>query len=89
MGQRRTGDESRSLAPDRLEAVLQASCETLIALQVIRAGAHGEVKTYAEQAIDSLRRAVVELRAASGEEPSALAHGFVTCLSPEGSSAPE
>lgn len=77
MGQTSDGGERRSLARDRLEAAVEASCEALIELQLIRAAGGEEVKVHANRAIDSLRRAIVELRAARGERPSVLAPGFV------------
>jgi hypothetical protein len=70
-------------ALDHFEAALEASCETLITLQLMRAlviepsenVAHLEAET--NRAITSLRRAIVELRLASGEEPGLLPVGFV------------
>lgn len=79
----------QSSAPDRLEAALQASCEALIALELIHALARDELETHAVRAIESLRRAIAELRAARGEEPSALVHGFVIGRTPEGSPQPD
>jgi hypothetical protein len=66
------------LAGDRLEAALEATCDALIELQLIRTVGGNEVNAHANLAIDSLRRAIVELRAGRGEQPSALAPGFVT-----------
>jgi hypothetical protein len=88
MGQRGNAGERHSLARDHLEAALEASCEALVGLQLTRQVGGEAVKAQADQAIDSLRRAIVELRAARGEDQSALAHGFVTGESTEGSSGP-
>ena len=77
MGQRGKGTEQHPLARDRLEAALEASCEALIELELIRALAGDDVNAHANLALDSLRRAIVELRAARGEQQSALAPGFV------------
>ena len=66
-------------APDHLEAALEATCDALSVLQVIDAQVvqHGWVKAQNGHAIESLRRAILELRAARGTEESALALGFV------------
>jgi hypothetical protein len=66
-------------ACEHLEAALEATCDALSVLQVIeaRADAHGWVKAQTGHAIESLRQAVVDLRAARGTEASALALGFV------------
>ena len=64
---------------DHLEAALEASCDTLIALQMIRALAHGQglLERHATQAIKSLQCAIAELRNVREAEASALAFGFV------------
>lgn len=66
--------------PDHLEAALEASFDTLVALALIQTwgadaiwGAEGQ----ATEAIKSLRRAIAELRSACAHRSSALAHGFV------------
>jgi hypothetical protein len=65
---------------DHLEAALEASCDTLVTLQLIRSrggddvgGAEGHVT----RAIRSLRRAIAELRLAGAQDANALALGFV------------
>jgi len=65
---------------DHLDAALEASCDTLVVLQSIRAlgaddvgGGEGQLT----RAIKSLRRAIAELRKARREQPAALALGFV------------
>ncbi len=80
--------EPRSAA-DHFEGALEASCDTLIALQLIRAlvagagGVEGEiarrvtVEGEIARAIGSLRLAIAELRLARREEQSALTVGFV------------
>jgi hypothetical protein len=73
------------VAGDRLEAALEAACEALIELQLIRTVGGNEVNAHANLAIESLRRAIVELRAGRGEQPSALAPGFVTGDAQDGS----
>ena len=66
-------------AREHLEAALEATCDALSVLQAIDAQVdeHGWVKAQTRQAIDSLRRAIADLRAARGTEASALALGFV------------
>jgi hypothetical protein len=66
--------------PDHVEAALEASCDTLVVLQLLRAlgaddisGAEGQ----ATQAIRSLRAAIAELRAAQELRGSGIAAGFV------------
>lgn len=85
MGQRGTGSGQHPLASDHLEAALQADCEALVALQVIRSLANDELEPHVIRAIDALRRAIVDLRAARGETRSPLAHGFVTDVPGDGS----
>lgn len=83
MGEPGNGGERYSLARDSLEAALQASCEALVRLELIREVGDAAVKAHADLAIDSLRRAIPDIRAARGEHQSALAHGFVTGERPE------
>ena len=68
-----------SLAPDCTEAALEASCATLVALQLLGASAdddpHGTRQLTGH--ITSVRRAIAELRAARGETSNPLAFGFV------------
>ena len=66
-------------APDHLEAAIEASCETLVALQVISEAAPDDdrLNRQARRAIRSLRRAIHELRTERSERASALAFGFV------------
>jgi hypothetical protein len=74
-----TDNQSRMPISDRLDAVLEASCEALVALEVISAsvGAHEPLKTQIGRAMVALRRAIVEVRVARSERPSVLASGFV------------
>jgi hypothetical protein len=71
--------DSRTSA-DHVEAALEASCDTLVALQVMSAfgadkipGAEGQTAL----AISSLRLAIAELRAAQQRRGSGIAAGFV------------
>jgi hypothetical protein len=66
-------------ARQHLEAAFEATCDALSVLQVIdaRADEQGSTKLQTKQAIESLRRAIADLRAARGTEPSALSFGFV------------
>jgi hypothetical protein len=71
------------ISPDpqahHIEAALEASCETLVALELMRAAARDgdPISNQARHAIKSLRRAITELRSSSEEPVSALAYGFV------------
>jgi hypothetical protein len=62
-----------------LEDAFEATCDALSVLQVIdaRADEQSSMKLQTTQAIESLRRAIADLRAARGTEQSALALGFV------------
>jgi len=64
---------------DHIEAALEASCDTLVALEVIVALASCDRrgKEQATRAIKSLQRAISELRLAYDEHVSPLARGFV------------
>jgi hypothetical protein len=66
-------------ASDRFEAALQASCDALIELQLIRAQLAGgtDVEAHATRAISALQRAIAEFRSAYRLEPGALDVGFV------------
>jgi hypothetical protein len=72
-------DSQISPRPDHLKAALEASCETLVALQVIEAAPVDDdgLKRHTARAIRSLRRAIEELRTERAERASALAFGFV------------
>lgn len=74
-----TDNPSPILTADHLDAVLEASCEALVALEVISAssGSDEPLKTQIGRAKGSLRRAIAELRAARSERASVLASGFV------------
>ena len=66
--------------PDHLDAALEASCDTLVALQSIRALGADEIKGaegQATRAIKSLRRAIAELRKLRRQHADALSLGFV------------
>jgi hypothetical protein len=64
-------------------AALEASCDTLITLQVIRAASvelgavGGDVESLIKRAIRSQRRAITELRLARSESEEMLILGFV------------
>lgn len=66
-------------SPDHLEAAIEASCETLVALQLIGETAADQegVGAQTRRAIRSLRRAIDELRTERAERASAVAFGFV------------
>jgi hypothetical protein len=81
--------QRRDIQPalDHLEAALEASCATLMALEATRlvtqdGGVHGEIR----QAIASVRRAIAEMRALHDVETSVLAFGFVLEAEPGDSS---
>jgi hypothetical protein len=65
------------------EAALEASCDTLMTLQLIRASAAsssariGEVEDQITRAINSVQRAITELRLAHTERRSPFLIGFV------------
>jgi hypothetical protein len=69
--------------PDHLQVALEASNGALIGLEWIFAQLADEtadpatVRGHAKQAIDSLRRAIAELRLARGDAAGPLALGFV------------
>jgi hypothetical protein len=77
-----------------VEAALEASCESLITLQLMRAlvieppEEIGRLEAQTNRAIKSLRRAMAELRLACGEQPNMLPVGFVLGRDPaEGTAA--
>lgn len=70
-----------------LEAALESSCATLIALEVTRAQdregrAAGPIQGQISDAIESLRAAIAELRALHDSETNMLAFGFVIGADP-------
>ena len=71
-----------------LEAALESSCATLIALELTRAqnreGGHaaGPIHGQISDAIESLRAAIAELRAIHDVETNVLAFGFVIGADP-------
>ena len=67
-----------------LEAALEASCASLIALESIRDEALDARPVYAQisRGVESLRAAIAELRAVHDAETSMLAFGFVLAASP-------
>ena len=67
-----------SLAPDWLEAALEAACATLIALQLLRASAADDAQATRRltHEIQSVRQAIAALRAARGGD-AVIGHGFV------------
>ncbi len=77
-----TGLPDSHTAIDHYEAALQASCDTLIALQLLSAAEGsrdemGDVQARIDVAISSLRSAITELRLAHAEERNARVVGFV------------
>ena len=72
-----------------LEAALESSCATLIALEATRAQeregarATGPIEGQIGDAIESLRTAIAELRAMRDVETHMLAFGFVLGADPE------
>lgn len=83
--------QPREIQPalDHLEAALQASCATLIALQSTRIAARGRVddahliEAQIGEAIASLGEAIDELRALHDVDTSGLAFGFVLAADPK------
>ena len=71
-------------ADDHYQAALEASCDTLITLQLLRASATGssaevgDVEGQITLAIRSQRRAIAELRLAKTEPGNTPVIGFVT-----------
>lgn len=82
-------DRNTQSAVDHITTALEANCAALLALETIRAEAsdvtaiQGEV----QQAIESLREAIAELRASHDQEPSIML-GFVLPAAAEQSPAP-
>jgi hypothetical protein len=80
-------------ALDHLEASLQASCATLIALQSARLAMHDKlehahvIEAQIGEAIASLGEAIRELRALGNGDASGLAFGFVLAAEPGWSGA--
>lgn len=78
MSSRAHGGSLSSVAAERVDAALEASCEALVALQLVRGLASDEsLKLHTTRAIELVRRSIKELRAARGEPPSPFAYGFV------------
>ncbi|MGA2009947.1 MAG: hypothetical protein ABSH51_05340 [Solirubrobacteraceae bacterium] len=75
--------------PDRVETALEASCGVLVTLESIHRHADEStselltVQAHVQQAIESLRRAIAELRLARTKSPSPMALGFVAAASNE------
>jgi len=71
-------------ALDHLEAALEASCASLIALESTRdqvldsRAVHGQIT----RGIESIRAAIAELRSAHDSETSLFAFGFVLAATP-------
>jgi hypothetical protein len=69
--------------PDRFETALEASCGVLVTLESIyghadaSAGELMNLQTHLQQAIESVRRAITELRLARTKAPAPMALGFV------------
>jgi hypothetical protein len=86
---------SRDIQPalDHLEAALQASCATLIALQSSRVAVRERtqspyvIEAQIGEAIASLGEAIAELRALHDGGTTGLAHGFVLAADPAWSRA--
>jgi hypothetical protein len=61
-----------------LQIALEASCDALVAMQLVRSNATDRsLRAAAMTAISALRRAITELRAAEDAGTSLLASGFV------------
>jgi hypothetical protein len=71
-------------ALDHLEAALEASCASLIALESIRDQAVDArpVHDQVTRAVESVRAAIAELRAVHDSETSMFAFGFVLAAPP-------
>lgn len=83
-------DRNTQSALDHIRTALEANCAALLALETIRAEASDvtAVQGEVQQAIESLREAIAELRASHDQEPSMmLAHGFVLPAAAEQSPA--
>ena len=69
------------MTPEHIQAALEATCDALLALQVVRAraGARAEADVEPElsQAIDAVREAIGELRSACPGDASVMTLGFV------------
>jgi hypothetical protein len=71
---------NHGVAPQALQAALEANCDALMALEAARAIVavdHPQAAGLADQAADALRRAIRELRELSRQPASAAALGFV------------
>jgi hypothetical protein len=72
-----------STVHDHVEAALEASCDALIALQLVRVLVAEDpvdlqaVHVQASEAVDCLRQAVDELRLTLTRDPSSVSLGFV------------
>lgn len=78
---------------DHYEAALEASCDTLIALQLLSAAAGsrdetGDVQARINGAISSLWSAIAELRLAHAKERNARVVGFVLATAEDGGGEP-
>ena len=78
--------EPRDIQPalGHLEAALEASCASILALDSIRDEALDARSIYAQitRGVEALRAAINELRAVHDAETSMLAFGFVLAASP-------
>jgi hypothetical protein len=79
--------QRREIQPalNHLEAALEASCATLMALESSRLGTEdgaSAVQCQLRQAIASVREAIAEMRALHEVETSMLAFGFVLASAP-------
>ena len=72
-------DSEDSSVRDHLEAAIEASCETLMTLQMISEATPDDdgLRSQTRHAIGSLRQAISELRTERAERASAVAYGFV------------
>ena len=76
-------DPNHSRTPaDHYEAALEAGCDTLIALQLLRVAARscreiGDLDAQISRAIESLQRAIAELRLTDPMQREAPVVGFV------------
>lgn len=69
------------MTPEHIQAAVEASCDALLALQLIRARigtrADAGVEPELSQAIVSVRQTIEELRSAYGDDAGVLTLGFV------------
>ena len=77
-------NNSTDPADSHIEAALEATCEALMTLELIRASAADDaaLRNELRRTARCMRRAIAELRVASGEPDTALSYGFVLAEPP-------